>query len=116
VFNVSAFRENTRADLVVDNGTNLSRVQRKTGRLRNGSVLFAPCSTYGHHPNPKVRRRTYDGEIEEFAVFRPELGAVYLVPIADVRATSQALLRVTPPLNGQWKRQRNYEIARIDVF
>jgi hypothetical protein len=113
------FGENTRCDLIADFGGRLSRVQCKTGRLRGGSVLFATCSTYGHHANPKVVRRTYEGEIDEFAVFCPELGSVYLVPIADVQVRKQAMLRVDPPKNRQSARIRwaaNYEIARVDVY
>jgi hypothetical protein len=37
------FGENTRYDLVIDSGARLSRVQCKTGRLRNGSVIFNTC-------------------------------------------------------------------------
>jgi hypothetical protein len=65
------FGENTRIDLISDNGSRLSRIQCKTGRLRNGSVVFRTCSTYGHHPNPKVVRRGYVGEVDEFAVTAP---------------------------------------------
>ena len=61
------FGENTRYDLVVDYGSRLSRVQCKTGRLRNGCVLFSTSSTYGHH----APRRPYQGEIDEFAVVLP---------------------------------------------
>jgi hypothetical protein len=113
------FGENTRCDLLVERELSIRRVQCKTGRLRNGAVRFATCSTYAHHPNPKIRRRTYDGEIDDFAVFCPELGAVYLIPIEDVPTQSEATLRVDPPRNGQHKHVRlaaQYEIARIDVY
>ena len=55
------FGENTRYDLVVDRGTQLQRVQCKTGRLRNGAVVFRTCSSYAHHPNPKGRAATMRG-------------------------------------------------------
>jgi hypothetical protein len=113
------FGENTRCDVITDNGAKLSRIQCKTGRLRNGVIAFRPCSTYGHHANPKVFRRSYIGEIDEFGVFCPETGGIYLIPIEDVSATSQALLRVEPVRNGQMKRVRYaapYEIAKIDVL
>jgi hypothetical protein len=113
------FGENTRCDLVVDAGGRLSRVQCKTGRLRNGSVRFATCRTYGHHRSPKATPRSYEGEIDEFAVFCPELGSVYLVPIGDVPARSQAALRITPTRNSQVRGIRPaaaYEIARVDLY
>src|SRR5437764_13935895 len=37
------FGENTRNDLVVDDGCELLRVQCKTGRLRHGAVVLAVC-------------------------------------------------------------------------
>ncbi len=112
------FGENTRCDLVIDNGAALRRVQCKTGRLRKGAVVFRTCSSYAHHPNPKVLRRDYHGQIDDFAVFCPELGAVYLIPIEDVtNRTTSAMLRVDPPRNGQQQdvsgSRRHYEIARL---
>jgi hypothetical protein len=113
------FGENTRTDLIVDYGSRLSRVQCKTGRLRNGSVKFNTCSSYAHHPNPTVAKRDYDGEVDEFAIFCPELGAVYMLPLADIDAKRRGSLRVEPAKNHQAKRVRlaaAYEVARIDLY
>jgi hypothetical protein len=113
------FGENTRYDIVTDNGSRLSRIQCKTGRFRNGAVIFPTCSTYAHHPNPKVMQRDYQGQIDEFAVYCPDLGTVYLIPIEDVATTREGRLRVTPTLNSQRKRIRlaaAYEIAQIEVI
>src|SRR4051794_33861218 len=96
------FGKNTRYDLVIDDGLTLSRVQCKTGRLRLGAIHFSIASSYAHHASPKVRRRTYHGEVEYFAVFCPDTGGVYLIPIEDLPIrSSEALLRVDPPLNNQ---------------
>jgi hypothetical protein len=70
------FGENTRIDLILERGSSLRRAQCKTGRLRNGVVRFATCSSYAHHPHPKVLKRDYVGEVDDFAVFCPDLGAV----------------------------------------
>jgi hypothetical protein len=113
------FGENTRYDIVIDTGAKLRRVQCKTGRLREGAVVFRTCSSYGHHPNPKIIRRDYQGEIDDFAVYCPELRSVYLIPIEDVSTRTTAMLRVNPPRNGQYKRIRlaaAYEVAKIDVY
>jgi PD-(D/E)XK endonuclease len=112
------FGENSRYDLVIDNGS-LRRVQCKTGRFRNGCVMFRTSSTYAHHPNPKIRSRTYAGEIDEFAVYCPELGSIYLIPIEDVDTAHHATLRVEPSRNGQHKRVRfaaMYEIGRLELI
>ena len=113
------FGENSRCDLIAEKGSRLARVQCKTGRLRNGGVRFNPCSSYAHHPNPKVLTRDYEGEIDEFGVFCPELGSVYLIPIEDVAARKRATLRVTAPRNNQYANVRlaaQYELVRFDVI
>jgi hypothetical protein len=110
------FGENTRCDLIIDDGRELSRVQCKTGRLRLGAIRFAVCSCYGHHRNPGQSRRTYEGQIEFFAVYCPETKGVYLVPIEDVPLKSQAALRVEPARNRQKRNIRpaaDYEIAKL---
>ncbi len=95
------FGENMRYDLVIDDGDRLARVQCKTGRLRNGAVIFNACSSYAHHPNPRVVKRDYQGQIDYFAVFCQETRTSYLIPITDVKTRYQAGLRVDPPRNNQ---------------
>jgi hypothetical protein len=110
------FGENTRADLVIDDGVRLARVQCKTGRLRHGAVRFKTCSDYAHHPNPRNSSRDYQGQIDYFAVYCRQTGGVYLIPIEDVLLKRQATLRVDPPKNGQKRRVRlaaEYEVARL---
>lgn len=110
------FGENTRCDMVVELDGALTRVQCKTGRLREGAVLFALCSHYGHHRNPQAVRRDYHGQVDYFAVYCPETTGVYLVPIRDLPGSRQAHLRVDPPRNNQRRNIRfaaPYEIARV---
>ena len=110
------FGENTRYDLVADDGVGLHRVQCKTGRLRNGSVRFMTASSYAHHSSPKERSRHYRGQIDCFGVYCPDTGAVFLVPIEHVQTSARAMLRVEPARNGQRKRIRfaaDYEIGTV---
>lgn len=112
------FGENTRCDLIVDDGTRLARVQCKTGRLRDGAVSFAVCSSYGHHRNPATARRSYVGEVDFFAVYCADTRVVYLVPIDDLPMRTEAALRVDPPRNNQRQRVRfaaDYEIGRVAI-
>jgi hypothetical protein len=95
------FGENTRSDLVLDDGRRLQKVQCKTGRLRNGAVRFKTCSSYAHHRNPRSSTRPYLAEIDAFGVYCRETGGVYLVPIDEVPLRRQAALRVSEPLNNQ---------------
>jgi len=100
------FGENTRNDLIADDGERLLRVQCKTGRLRHGSVVFRPSSSYAHHASPRVTRQKYGGQIDYFGVYGLDNGGVYLVPIDEVTTTWMAMLRVEPARNGQRKRIR----------
>jgi len=111
------FGENTRYDLVIDDGCALRRVQCKTGRLRGGAVTWNMCS-HGHHANPRQVRRDYAGEVDEFAVYCPETGGVYLIPMTDLPIRVRGALRVDPPKNNQRKFIRyaaQYEIGRMDI-
>jgi hypothetical protein len=112
------FGENTRYDLIADDGKRLLRIQCKTGRLRNGVVLFATCSFYGHHPNPKLIARDYHGDVDAFAVYCMQIGGVYLVPISELPNRRVAALRIAPPLNNQYQKVRfacDFEIAQVDL-
>lgn len=112
------FGENTRYDLVIDDGRRLSRVQCKTGRMRCGVIRFAACSSYAHHSNPRHRTRDYLGEIDFWAVYCPETSGVYLIPIEAASLRGRGSLRVDPPRNNQSRRIRfaaDYEIARVAV-
>jgi PD-(D/E)XK endonuclease len=95
------FGENTRCDLIVDDGLSLKRVQCKSGRIREGAIIFKVCSSYAHHPNPKIRFRGYRGEVDAFAVYCRQTLGVYLVPIDEVATRFSAALRITPTRNNQ---------------
>jgi hypothetical protein len=107
------FGENCRYDLVADRDGTLARIQCKTGRLRDGAILFATASTYGHLPSPREARRAYRGQIDYFGVYCPGTAGVYLVPIDAVPTSSGAHLRVTSPRNGQRRRIRFAEEFRV---
>ncbi len=112
------FGENTRCGLILERAGQLDRVQCKTGRLRQGAIVFAVCSCYGHHRNPLTASRDYHGQIDLFAVYCRETGGVYLIPIDDVPTKSAAYLRVDAPRNNQRDRIRfaaDYEIGRVAI-
>ena len=110
------FGENTRYDLIVDDGTRLARLQCKTGQLRNGAVLFNSCSCHGHQRNPAPVRRSYRGEIDCFGVYCPETNGVYLIPV-DVCGI-HTTLRVDEPRNNQRagvRFARDYLVAEVTI-
>lgn len=57
--------------------------------------------------------------MDDFAVFCPQLGTVYLIPIEDVPGKRMATLRVHPSRNNQRAGVRiaaQYEIARFEIL
>ena len=102
------FGENQRYDLVIDEGNKFIRVQRKTGRIRNGAIYFPTCSVTYHHPSNhgiSAYRHHYQGAAELFGVYCPDNDCVYLVPVDEVGKRA-ASLRIEPSRNGQAKRIR----------
>lgn len=92
-------------DFVVDDSTRLFRVQCKTGRIKNGSLLF---NAYSQSGNGAVKM-SYRGLADLFAVLKPEDDKVYLVPVDEVGVTDVSL-RLVPTLNMQTQRIRWAEI------
>jgi hypothetical protein len=104
------FGVNQRYDLVLDLGGNFVRAQCKTGRVRNGVVIFSTKSVQSN--TRRAVTRDYDGDADVFLVYCSETGRVYCVPVEEA-PTSYMYLRVEPALNGQWHRVRwasNYEL------
>lgn len=100
-----------RYDLAIDTPEGFKRIQCKNGRLINGAVEFATCSSTRHRPNGV--NKPYYGDADLFGVFCPALQAVYLVPVEECGATL-ANLRIDPPKNRQAKGLRmakDYQIS-----
>jgi hypothetical protein len=105
-----------RYDMLLENkdGT-FTRVQCKTGVLRNGSVVFRLYRVSGHD----TRRVPYLRDIDAYGVYCPALERCYLVPVAAVAGqTDMACLRLEPARNGQVRGVRvaaDYEIKEIKL-
>lgn len=92
--------DHLRYDLVIDDEGTFLRIQCKTGRLLNGAICFCTCSIDSRSKKGTTIRRSYRGEIEFFAVYCPENGRCYLVPVDKV-GPNGCRLRIAPPRNGQ---------------
>lgn len=90
--------EGCRYDLLVDDGGKFTRIQCKTGWLRNGVVQFNAVSNYKW----KQERPRYDGQADVFGVFCPETAKIYLVPVDRITA-NRGWLRTISVKNGQNK-------------
>jgi hypothetical protein len=101
----------SRYDLLIDNEDgSYTRVQCKTGRLRNGCIRFNAFSISGHSTTTK----RYQGDVDAFGVYCPQIRETYLVPIAALSAAGTiGWLRVSPVRNGQQRRIRLAERYRL---
>lgn len=88
-----------RYDLLIDNnGGTYTRVQCKSGILKNGGVVFRVYSVSGH----RVRAVSYHGQVDAFGVYCQQTGAAYLVPMTDIASCNTMVsLRVAPARNSQ---------------
>ena len=89
-------------DLIVDLGHRVLKIQVKTGRLRNGCVLFPTQRFVGHRGTQ--RRRYGDNEFDLFAVFCPDNNEIYVVPM--LKELTEGRLRVCDTRNNQKQKVR----------
>lgn len=104
------FGVNQRYDLVLDQEGRFMRAQCKTGRLKNGVILFPVCSIRANMN--EILIRDYMGDIEIFLVYCPETDQIYCVPVGEATTTT-CTLRVDPTRNGQQRLVRwacDYEL------
>ncbi len=89
----TVFGDNARYDIIIDIDGELFKIQCKTGRLKDGNVVFNTASV---SPFTNVTNY-YFGQIDFFAVYCPGNDEFYLVP-PDSVAKSKGKLRITQPL------------------
>ena len=111
------FGDNRRYDLVIEDADgSFFRIQCKTGWVENygAYIQFITASSYYHTKAGRTShgRRDYRGQVDYFAVYCPDTGRVYLVPVNHV-GTANASLRLLPTANKQEKNVRwakDYEL------
>jgi hypothetical protein len=100
---LTPFGTNQRYDLAIDMGDRFLRAQCKTGRLRQGTIIFAVRSVRSN--TRRTFFRGYENDIDLFIVYCPETDGIYVIPIEEA-TSSVGALRVAPTANGQAKRIR----------
>lgn len=88
------FGNNQRYDLIVDDGKTLIKAQVKTGRYRDGCVIFNTVSVNGFTKKSK----SYNGFADIFLVYCQEVDEFYIIPVDDA-AKSSMYLRVEDTKN-----------------
>ena len=83
------FGNNQRYDFVIDDGDTFVRAQVKTGRLKDGIIIFKTSSVNGF----TGKRTTYAGTADVILVYCPETEQVYRVPVEEC-GSSMMHLRV----------------------
>jgi hypothetical protein len=87
------FGDNERYDLVAESDDRLWRLQVKTGRFRDGTVLFEAESMHTNSQGNVYER--YDGDVDYFAVYCREVEQLYLIREEEVETGMS--LRIDPP-------------------
>lgn len=106
--------DNKAYDLILDDGGKLYRLQCKTGLLDGNRITFNTCSSYTTAGGVQ-QFVNYQGKIDMFAVYCPQLDRIYLVPIEDIPNSRQANLRLKPSRNRNQYGHRmaeQYELIR----
>jgi antitoxin (DNA-binding transcriptional repressor) of toxin-antitoxin stability system len=94
--------EHGRADLVLEIGPRLLRVQCKWGGLSpKRDVVMVATGGSRCSPNGYIRTTYTEDEIDLFGIYCGELDRCFLVPISLVAGRYSAWLRLTPTRNGQ---------------
>lgn len=88
-------------DLILDTGDRLLKVQVKTGRLRDGGILF-PMRRFNGRGSKG--RRYSAAEIDIFAVYCPDNERIYVVPF--IEGLNEGRLRVSETKNCQQQKVR----------
>lgn len=77
-------------DLIVERHGRLWRVQVKTAARQSvNTVTF-------HTRSSRSKRASYVGLVDLFAVFHPDTGSLFLIPVSDLRSTTRGTI-VLPP-------------------
>lgn len=95
------FGESTPADVIVDNGDSLERVQIKMAHLISGqedAIKFNCKSTRSNFT--ETSEHSYEGLIDAFAVYYPVTESFYYIPVEDAPKTKMTL-RLDKPDNNQ---------------
>ena len=93
------FGDGHKYDFVIDDSVSLRRVQCKTGRVKNGVLIFNSYSQSGNG----ATKQGYHGLADLFAVLHPDTGEVYLIPVERFGMAGVSL-RLMPTSNGQVKK------------
>jgi hypothetical protein len=83
------FGDNERYDVVIEESGSFYRVQIKTGRLENGRIQFETRSS--GTLTRKIKKEGYEGEIDVFAVYSPEIEEAFIVPVSKAPKTTMGL-------------------------
>jgi hypothetical protein len=93
---LTPFGEGERYDLMIDEGRAVIRVQCKTGKLKNGGIVF------NNYSSTAAGVKKYGDSVEAYGVFCPQNGKTYLVPVGSC-ANGKTVLRVKPAKSGRKK-------------
>lgn len=102
------FGGQARYDFLVDINGKIIRVQVKTARWENGSIMFECRNSHfinGHHVHSKYGKK----EIDYFSTYWE--GKCYLIPIEECNNSKRLRIEPTQNTNVNWA--KDYEIEEV---
>lgn len=102
------FGENSRYDMVIDDGDDLLRVQVKHGRIEDGKVI-ATLRTVGYNSEGHQSSYYESGEVDVFVVCSLERDEIYMINYEETAKTQVAFRFEEPEReNGDIKYSEDY--------
>lgn len=88
------YGDNCRYDLILDLNGTLQKIQIKTGRYKDGCVVFETRSV--NKIGGCYQRNNYKNQVHYFIIYCPQLNQLYIIDPNELSNTS-GRLRVDPP-------------------
>ena len=105
--------DSLRYDVTVDLGFQFRRIQIKTGRIRNGVLMFGTSSV--NYEQGRLVHRHYREGADDFIAYEPQTREFYGISVKDA-SLGRVYLRLRPSANNQVRKIRlaaDYTLDRL---
>lgn len=96
------FSDNESYDLIIDINGILKKVQVKTGRLRNGVIIFNTCNSINTNIIKNRKEESYIGKVDYICMYCPDTKECYMLDVINC-GEFKTSLRVNETKNIQSK-------------
>jgi hypothetical protein len=108
------FGDNKRYDVVIEIKGQFTRIQVKTGHIRNGCIITKLYSTY-KIKGKNIRRHYTKEEIDCFIIYSPDMNKFYKLDIKDTNV-GEICLRINQPKSSKGNQKSRFNFAEKFEF